>query len=298
VAEQGSLTRAGQQLHLTQSALSHQLLDLEERLGVPLFHRLGKRMVATPAGERLLETARRALPELVATEDALREFATGRRAVLRLSTECYTCYHWLPRVLAPFERAHPAVEVTIVPEATRQPIEALLEGRIDLGIVHSEARDERLTYAPLFSDEMVVVMAPSHRLAKQPFVRPEDMADEHLITYDLSLNQNSVFQRVLAPAGVTPRRLSKIQLTEAIVELVKAGTGIAVLARWAVEPYAKDGSLKLVRFTRQGFERQWAAVMMRNDATAGYMKDFVKLLARGPGMMEPVVRLRVAGGEK
>src|SRR5205823_11513636 len=88
VAEHGTLTRAGRVLHLTQSGLSRQLLDLETRLGLPLFHRLGKRMVPTPAGERLLVAARRALPQLSDVEEEMRRLAGGRAAILRVSTEC------------------------------------------------------------------------------------------------------------------------------------------------------------------------------------------------------------------
>ena len=87
VAEHGTLTRAGRVLHLTQSGLSRQLLDLETRLGLPLFQRLGKRMVPTPAGERLLVAARRALPQLSDVEEDLRRLAGGRAAILRVSTE-------------------------------------------------------------------------------------------------------------------------------------------------------------------------------------------------------------------
>src|SRR5437879_1312703 len=110
VAEHGTLTRAGRVLHLTQSGLSRQLLDLETRLGLPLFHRLGKRMVPTPAGERLLVAARRALPQLSDVEEELRRLAGGRAAILRVSTECYTCYHWLPGVLQRFARRFPQVD--------------------------------------------------------------------------------------------------------------------------------------------------------------------------------------------
>src|SRR5262245_59196293 len=102
VAEHGSLTRAGRELHLTQSALSHQLLDLEGRLRTQLFLRMGKRMVPTVAGLRLIEAARQTLPTLLATEESLRRLASGRESVLRLSTECYTCYHWLPGALERF----------------------------------------------------------------------------------------------------------------------------------------------------------------------------------------------------
>ncbi|HEX2401688.1 MAG TPA: LysR family transcriptional regulator, partial [Mycobacterium sp.] len=94
VAELGSLTRAGDRLHLTQSALSHQLRDIESRLGAALFLRVGKRLVLTPAGERLLATARDVLDRLDRTEQDIHQMGKARAGMLRLTTECYTCYHW------------------------------------------------------------------------------------------------------------------------------------------------------------------------------------------------------------
>src|SRR5436305_14896067 len=91
VADVGSLTRAGEQLFLTQSALSHQLRDIEQRLGAPLFLRVGKRLVLTPAGERLLESARDVLARLHQAEEDVRQLARSGSGVLRLTTECYTC---------------------------------------------------------------------------------------------------------------------------------------------------------------------------------------------------------------
>jgi LysR family transcriptional regulator for metE and metH len=144
VAEHGSLTRAGRVLHLTQSALSHQLLDLEDRLRTALFHRMGKRMVPTVAGLRLLDAARQTLPVLSDAEEDLGRLASGRESVLRLSTECYTCYHWLPACGA--SGAFSQVDVRVV--AVCRPVPALLDGQIGLGIVH-HGRDDRLDHPPL-----------------------------------------------------------------------------------------------------------------------------------------------------
>jgi LysR family transcriptional regulator for metE and metH len=282
VAEHGSLTRAGRVLHLTQSALSHQLLDLEARLRVTLFHRMGKRMVPTAAGVRLLEAARQTLPTLVAAEEELRRLAAGREAILRLSTECYTCYHWLPRVLERFRVGHPRVEVQIVPEATRRPIAALLDGRIDLGIATGTERDERLEYHPLFQDEMVAVMTPEHRLASRSYLRAEDFAAEHLIMYTIPESESTLFRTVLVPAGVRPAKVSLIELTEAIVELVRAGVGIAVLARWAVSPQLESGVLRAVPVTRRGIRRRWYAATVRQKSPPDYLRAFTRLLADGP----------------
>jgi LysR family transcriptional regulator, regulator for metE and metH len=292
VSQDGSLTKAGLRLHLTQSALSHQLLELEGRLRLSLFHRLGKRMVPTIAGLRLLEAANQAMPHLRSAEDDLQRLASGRHAVLRLSTECYTCYHWLPSVLAPFNERFPWVEVRIVAEATNHPVAALLAGTIDLAITHSEGQDERLVYFPLFEDELVVVLPPSHRLATKRYLSAGDFSEEHLIVYATPRSENMVFRQVLTPAGVSPRRTSEIQLTEAIVELVKAGVGISVLARWAVLPHLEAGTLHALPLTPTGFHRQWKAVVI-GGPVPDYIPEFTRLVANPPVLSQAAPRLEL-----
>jgi LysR family transcriptional regulator for metE and metH len=93
VAKEGGMTKAAYRLHLTQSALSHQLRDIEAKLGTPLFLRLNKRMLLTQAGERLLSAAPLVLDELKRVEEDIRQIAVHREGILRISTECYTCYH-------------------------------------------------------------------------------------------------------------------------------------------------------------------------------------------------------------
>src|SRR5688500_15197900 len=171
VAASGSVTRAASDVHLTQSALSHQLRDIESRLGTALFLRVGKRMMLTPAGERLLRSADEVLATIERTEDAIRHLGGAKRGVLRLTTACYTCYHWLPALLKRYRQAHPHVDVRIDAAATTQPLPHLLEGRLDLAIVSDPVRDRRIVIRPLFDDEMVVIVDPRHPLASKPYVR-------------------------------------------------------------------------------------------------------------------------------
>jgi LysR family transcriptional regulator for metE and metH len=280
IAATGSVTRAAEKLHLTQSALSHQLRDIESRLSVQLFLRLGKRMVLTPAGDRVLAASRRVLDDIRRTEEDLRLMAQHGKGVLRLCTQCNTGYHWLPPLLQSFHRKYPGVDVQIMVNATDRPIEALLEGQIDLAIVTSEPDDKRLTSQPLFEDELVAVVPPSHPFAKRPHVEPDDFADEHLIVYTADRSDSYVFRRILSPAGVEPARVSAVPLTEAILELVKAGLGVSVMARWAIEPAIKTGSVAAVRITRRGHFRPWSAAALRDRVEPKWQKEFIALLSR------------------
>jgi LysR family transcriptional regulator for metE and metH len=266
-------------LNLTQSALSHQLRDVETRLGTALFLRVGKRMVLTPAGEQLLQSAGDILATIDRTEEAIRRLSGTAGGVLRLSTECYTCYHWLPALIKQYRRTHPGVEIQVDANATQQPLPYLLDGRLDLAIVSDPVRDRRLVARPLFDDEMVVIVEPRHPLAARPYVRLEDFAHETLFIYPPK-EESTVYQQMLVPAGVKPARLQQVQLTEAIVELVKAGLGVAVMARWAVEPALKAGTLRAVKFTRQGYRRTWSAATLKDMARVPFVRDFIDLVAR------------------
>lgn len=281
IAEEGSVTRAGLRLHLTQSALSHQLRDAEERLGVRLFQRVGRRLVLAPSGERLLRSARAVLEELGRAEEEIRRGAERPRGLIRLTTQCNTVYHWLPSRLRRFQKLHPDVDLEVVAGATDDPLPALVAGAIDLAIVYRGPRDARVRLKPLFRDEMVVVMHPAHRLRRAPFVGAEDLEAEHLILYSTPREANLVFREVLIPASVSPQRVTHIQLTEAIVEMVKAGLGLSVLARFAVAPQLERGELVARPLTRAGRFRHWSAAYRRGKAP-DYLLAFVELLARHP----------------
>jgi len=282
VAEHGTMTKAGRELHISQPALSQQLLLLEGRLRTPLFHRDGKRMVPTAAGQRVVACAREMVAQLEGLEDELRRIAGGQDVQLRLGTQCFTVFHWLPAVLAEFAKTYPSVDVQVVSDGSFSPERAVLEGKIDLGILNRPGEDPRLTYVPLFEDEMVVIAPPDHRFARQEFVSAADIGDEHLITYAVSPGQGIIAQAVLRPAGVRPRKVTEVQWTDAIVEFVKAGMGISVIATWAVRSHIDDGSLCAIRLTETGFRRRWSVATLRSVETPLHMRAFISLLARGP----------------
>jgi LysR family transcriptional regulator for metE and metH len=279
VATEGSVTRAAARLNLTQSALSHQLRDIENRLETPLFRRTARRMTLTTAGEKVFECARRVLGEIENVEDAVRGGA-HTRGRLRVTTECYTCYYWLPRQLREFRRRYPHVEVSINAKASSSPIEAVANGEVDIAIVSDPVGGKRVETTPLFADELLLVMAPDHRLAGKRYVTAKHLEQEHLILYCCDISQLTLYQEVLIPAGVRPLSLTGVELTEAILELVKAGMGVSAMARWAIRPAIESGQVKVTRITPKGLRRHWQAATLKSRSTPLYMREFVDLLRR------------------
>ena len=279
ISELGTLTRAGQQLNLTQSALSHQLADLERRLGASLFERSGRRMIPNRLGARLASHGKELLERIGDVERDVFDAAARREAVLRIATECYTCYHWLPPVLHEFRKLHPAVDVEVVPSATRRPLSALIAGRLDLSIVSTVTRDRRIAFTPLFEDELLLVVAPDHRLAGRHSVDPAELRRERVLLYSHP-DESSVYRRVLAPAGVSPRQVTPIQLTEAMVELIKSSMGVGVLARWAIQRELDAGVVAVASLGPDGVRRRWRAATRAAGTTPAYLAAFVEFLRR------------------
>ncbi|MEP7132317.1 MAG: LysR substrate-binding domain-containing protein [Acidobacteriota bacterium] len=297
VSEEGSLTSAARRLNLTQSALSHQLRDAERVLGRALFLRDSRRMVLTAAGRRLLTSARAVVDELEAASRDIRGSSRSPEGILRLATECYTCYHWLPAALSEFSAEFPQVEVQIVADATREPLPALLDGRIDLAIVSDPVRSPRVRIQPLFRDELVVVLPPGHRLAAASRIEAADFAFETLITYGAPKSGLTIFQEVLGPAGVKPKRWIPIEITEAIVELVAAGQGVSVMANWAARPYEEAGKLVTRRLTARGIQRQWNAVTRKLKSSPPYLQAFIRAVVNGRrDPQSPLAALPVSAG--
>ena len=280
IVDTGTLARAARRLHLTPSALSHQLRDLETRLRTPLFKREDRRMVPTDAGSSLLAVAQRVLADLDQMETAFRAGDHASAAgTIRITTQCYTCYHWLPRIIADFAKEWPDVTIHIVPEATRSPHEAVSDARVDVAIVYDHLDAGSLQYTFLFDDDLVAVMSPSHPLAKSALVHPRELSGQHLILYDISPSESFVQRHILGPEAVVPAKLSRVPLTEAILELVRANLGISILARWAVAPQVASGELVAVPLDAPGARRRWSAARRIGGLHPRFENAFVALLS-------------------
>jgi LysR family transcriptional regulator for metE and metH len=277
IVEEGSITRAMDILHLSQSALSYQLKEAELQVGTQLFYRRNKKLILTPVGKKLYTSANKVLAEIDATDSEIKKMMNGENGVIRISTECYTSYHWLPAVLKKFNNEFPNVEIEIVFEATHKPIEKLMEGELDLAITSNPELIDKIEFIKLFSDEMLAVVAPQHPWANRPFVEAQDFQDVTLIIHSLPLDTVSIFRTELIPKGINPKKLIVLPLTEASIELAKANMGVIVLANWALKPYLSN-DIKIVKINPEGFFRQQYVARIRDRSYPVYFDYFIKFL--------------------
>ena len=276
VAEHKTLTNAALQLHLTQSALSHQLRELEGRLGVRLFERRARGMSLTAAGEQLRVAAAAVLSQVRALEQRVLLAGRSEPIRLRLTTECYTCYHWLTDVIRGLRAAFPEIELTVDANATQQPLTALIEQQVDVAIMSSEVSDARFTSLPLFDDDLLVVVDPEHRWARRKNVELEELRSETIFLYGPK-EHSRVLNETLLPAGITTGQVKELQLTEAIIAMVRAGLGIGILARWAIQPQIARGELRGLPVLPHGIQRSWKAVVRKPTSDEAHIVEFVRL---------------------
>lgn len=258
IANGGTLTAAAKQLNLTQPALSHRLKDLEQKAGMAVFLKTKKGFVLNDAGQELLEAADHTFQRLKQAEQTLLNLRGGKTGTIWLAVQCYTCFYWVSPVLQKFHAAFPEINVEFNTEATGAALDALKAGEIDIAITrHPWDGDKEIHTHPLFTDEIVALVAPRHRLANKPFAKPDDLSKETIFLHEAHSSQ--FIRSVFAQARTFPAKLRQVKLTEVSIELAKAGAGIALLPKWVVRLEIKCGTLIPLRIGRRGITRTWFA---------------------------------------
>jgi len=265
----GNITHAAALLCVTQSALSHQIREAERRLGLDLFVRGNKRMQLTPAARGLNEEAGRILAGLERMENSIVRDGGGTRHVVRIGCGAYSCYRWLPRFLKGFQHGAADIDIEVVADATQQPLKGLLDRNIDVAVTSGTPYKATMRSLRLFRDELILITASDHPLANKSVIVAEDLADQVYISYSDVAEKGHEYESLLKPAQVTYRRMMKVELTEAIVELVIAGFGISILSRWAVSHYLRSGALGSARITQKGLYVDWYAAIRKSEPKEG-----------------------------
>jgi LysR family transcriptional regulator, regulator for metE and metH len=277
VSQVGSLTAAAEQLHLTQSALSHTMRKLEDQLGIAIWHREGRSLRPTQAGEYLLAVADRLIPQLDHAEERLRQFARGERGSLRIGMECHPCYQWLLKVASPYLAAWPAVDVDVKQKFQFGGIGALFGYEIDMLVTPDPLFKPGLRFEPVFDYEQVLVVGPQHALRGAAFVQPEQLTDETLITYPVETDRLDIYTQFLTPAGIAPKRHKPIETTDIMLQMVASGRGVAALPRWLVEEYAAKLDIAPVRLGRNGIAKQIHLGIREADTDIDYLRAFIAM---------------------
>lgn len=275
IVEKESLLGASKILHQTPSALSYQLKEAELQVGIPLFNRVGRKMVLTSIGERFLSSSKVILKELDALTYDIKQHNNGQRGTIRISTECHTTYYWLPVVLRKFSKHYPDVKIDVRYNSTGHPLPLLLAGELDMMISYTYKQDQNIRQIELFRDEMLAIMAADHSFTHKAYLEAGDFTQVTLITHAPNLEQTNIYEELLKEKKLLPIDIIHIPFTEAAIALVKEGIGIMVLPKWMLTPYYKEQNLVFKSITAQGIFRNQHLSVLNNTRWPDYYDLFI-----------------------
>ncbi|MGB5757726.1 MAG: LysR family transcriptional regulator [Acidimicrobiales bacterium] len=278
IVEHTTVTKAAVALSISQSALSHRLADAEERMGVKLFDRgPGRRLQPTEAGIIVQQAATLALAELGRCEDDILRSSGRYRATVRIAVQIYENYHWFVPFLKRLREAHPTIDVQLV-VIGGTAARSLDSREVDIVIAAGEPVGG-LASVSLFVDELAVMVAPTHRLARRHSVEPLELEDETYLTYSRVRTPGFEYERFLSKSAIRPRLITVVEHVSAIAELVAADIGFSVLSRWAMTSMIESGRIAAVRCGAEGLPVEWHALMRATEPSLSAVRDVAELLA-------------------
>jgi LysR family transcriptional regulator, regulator for metE and metH len=242
--QRGTISAAATDLFITQSAASQRLREAERRLGFPLTMRDGRTVALTPAAQRLVHAAHASERTLDAAEADARWIGSAREPALQLALDVHDVCWWLPSVLAELNEDPRAASVELVRTLAGDGLRMVLEGRAD-AVVSPNVSAVAPRFHPLFDDQLVAVVAPTHPLAQRATLTPDDFVDADYVTYSTTPQAGFEHATFFAPRRVWPRRILRIESISVLLDVVANGLWTSVLPRWTVPPAASIVTIPL-----------------------------------------------------
>ncbi len=281
IDKHGSLTAAAESLHLTQSALSHTIKKLEQNIGVTLWHKEGRSLRLTQAGEYLLQQSLRLAPQIERIDQVLKEYANGDRGTLSIGMECHPCYRWLLTVVKPFLKAWPNIDIDVKQKFKFGGMAALFQHDIDLLVTPDPLYKKGVEFKAVFEYEQVLVLSSHHPLNEKPFIQPKDLLNETLYTYPVEIERLDIYKDFLIPANVTPKRHKTLEATEIMLEMVATERGVATLPLWLVQTFQDNLDISYQKLGETGLKKQ-IYLGRRSQETRSYANAFIEIAQQTP----------------
>ncbi len=275
------MAEAADQLHVTQSALSHQIKGIREQLGIDLFVKNVKPLKLSVEGLRFLRAAERILPEIDALKAEVGDLQSGKTGRLHIAIECHACYEWLFPVLSLFRDSFSNVDIDIRPGLSFRALAALAEGEVDVVISSDPENINDIEYHHLFNYSPTFIASYENPLSEKPYIEAIDFSGETLITYPVERSRLDVFSQFLLPAKVEPKLVRQVELTAVILLLVGANKGISVLPDWVLGSSNSSENIVSRPLTADGLDRKLYAATRITEGQKAYMHKFLELCKKG-----------------
>jgi DNA-binding transcriptional LysR family regulator len=286
VARHRSFSRAASELHLTQPAVSMQVRQLEDEVGVPLYEQMGRRIDITAAGREVADCARAVMLRLRESEEALAQLTGAGGGEISISAVSTAKYH-VPMLLAEFRRKYPEVRVRLSVSNREQVVRDLTENSVDLAIMGTPPRGLDTIAVPFARHPIAIIAAPAHPLARGKRLPLARLAGETFLIRERGSGTRSAMERVFRERRFHPRETIEMSSNETIKQAVMAGMGVSFLSLHTVGLEVAARRLAVLDVAGTPVMRNWYVIhreRKRLSPVAEAFKDF--LIARGAKAIE------------
>jgi LysR family transcriptional regulator, low CO2-responsive transcriptional regulator len=256
IADTGSFTAAGEKLHVSQSAISRQILLLEEELGEPVFHRIGRRIRITPAGESLLQLSHRVFQDLQETVNTITDKRESLSGTMRLVGGMTVCLYVFPALLAEVRRIHPHLDLKVTVGSAERSIAMLRSGAGDLGMITLPVDATDLISVPVLEEELLLITYPTHPLARKKTITPADLDKQHFVLFETGSITRRLVDAFFTRERLQPEIIMETENVEIIKAMVRHGLGISVIPWQAAAADVRTGQLFCSRIAGSSLVRQ------------------------------------------
>ena len=285
VARHLSFSRAADELHLTQPAVSMQVRSLEEAAGLPLTEQVGKRVFLTEAGEELARHARVIAQQLREVEESLAAMKGLRGGRLNIGVVS-TAKYFAPRLLTSFRHAHPDVELRLGVHNRGDIVRQLADNEIYLAIMGRPPRELETVSEPFAENPLVFVAATDHPLAKAKNIEPQQLTEESFLLREPGSGTRAAMERFLADNGVVPQRTVEMTSNETIKQAVMAGMGISFISERTIVLELATGNIARLNVKGTPLKRHWYVVHRAEKRLLPVAQAFHQFLLQESGGLE------------
>lgn len=278
VVERQSFSRAADELHISQPAVSQQINALERDLKATLLDRSNKTMQLTKAGEVVYHHAREILRLHSEMERILDEMINGERGDLSIGASYTYGEYILPHTVAKFRKIFPQVRPSIVISNSRDIEQQVASGQLDLGIIEGISVNDKINVRPFARDQLVIISSPDHPLAQRASIRAADLSAQTWTIREKGSGTREMSKALFAEYRITPAAVMEFGSTQVIKEAVEAGLGIALLSISTIRKELQIPSLRILPFPERPVSRDFVLITRQSKFTTKAMTVFEQYL--------------------
>jgi DNA-binding transcriptional LysR family regulator len=280
VAQDRSFSRAAEKLYLTQPAVSKQIQALEEALGMRLFDRVGRSILLTQAGNILHDHAHIAFQTLEEARETINQLRGLQRGHLRISAASTIGTYMLPQPLGELKAQFPGIEISLAITNKARVVQQVLSHEVELGFVGPPVEPAELEMEEYLLDELVLIMAPTHRLAQEESVGVAELVEEVFILREQGSGTREIMEEELGRVRVSLKKAMELGSTEAIKQAVAANLGVSIVSKFAISLEILQGRLAVARLPELNLRRQLFVIHHGGRTLSPAAQEFCSLLRR------------------